>query len=162
MLRDSGCDEDVIRHCEAVSHLAIRIAKRCTADVMVVEAGSLLHDIGRSKTHGISHAVEGAKIAQGLGLPTQVIRIIERHIGGGIPRDDAKGLGLPDKDYIPETLEEAIVAHADNLFEGTKRITIEESVASFVRTGLHGPAMRVLDMHKRLSDVCGMDIDEIR
>lgn len=162
MLRESGCDEGVVRHCAAVSQLAVRIAKRCSADMAVVEAGALLHDIGRSKTHGISHAIEGARIAEESGLPAQVVRIIERHIGGGIAREDARALGLPDRDYVPETLEEAIVAHADNLLEGTKRITVEESVASLVRVGLHGPAMRVLELHKKLSEVCGMDIDEIR
>jgi tRNA (cytidine56-2'-O)-methyltransferase len=90
-----------------------------------------------------------------------LIRIIERHIGGGITKADSELLGLPVKDYSPETLEEAIVAHADNLVAGTKRTTVEEAVAELVRAGLNEPAMRVLALHKELSDACGKDLDDI-
>jgi uncharacterized protein len=31
---------------------------------------------------------------------------------------------------MPQTIEEKIVTHADNLIAGTKRVTIEESLAS--------------------------------
>ena len=75
-LKKSGCSEEVIRHCMAVRDVAIRIAKKAHADVNLVEAGALLHDIGRSKTHGIRHAVEGVKIAKELGLPDIIINII--------------------------------------------------------------------------------------
>jgi len=162
MLRESGCEEDVISHCVAVSQLAVRIAKRCSADVSLVEAGALLHDIGRSKTHGILHAVEGARIAKEKGLPPQLVRVIERHIGGGIPKEEAEPLGLPGRDFLPETLEEAIVAHADNLVEGTKRTTVEVAVSSLVRIGLHAPAMRILSLHRSLSERCGLDLDDVR
>ncbi len=161
MLSEHGCDRDVVEHCKAVADLALRVARRCGADEGLVEAGALLHDIGRCRTHAVSHAVEGAKLASGLGLPPQVVRIIERHIGGGITRAEAKRLGLPQKDYTPRTLEETVVAHSDNLFSGTRRTTVKEAVAQLVRKGMDGPASRVLDMHRRLSDACGCDVDDI-
>ena len=49
----------------------------------------MLHDIGRSKTQGIMHGVEGAKIATELGLPEAIVNIIERHLGAGIPKEEA-------------------------------------------------------------------------
>jgi uncharacterized protein len=57
-LRESGCRENVVRHCEAVSALAVEIAEACrkkgyNVDVQLVEIGALLHDIGRAKTHTV-------------------------------------------------------------------------------------------------------------
>jgi uncharacterized protein (TIGR00295 family) len=161
MLRENGCDEQVVSHCMAVADLAVKIARRCRADVKLVEAGALLHDIGRCKSHAIDHAVRGAEIASGEKLPAPIVKIIERHIGGGIPRSEAKKLGLPDKDYIPKTLEEKIVSHADNLIAGTKRSTVKEAVGWLVRQGLPDAALRVLRLHEELSAACGMNVDDV-
>ncbi len=162
ILTGSGCGDEVVEHCKAVAKLAVRIARRCGADEGLVEAGALLHDIGRSKTHGIAHGIEGAKLASELKLPQQLVRIIEKHVGGGITRAEAARLGLPKKDYVPRTLEEKIVAHADNLMDGSKRIPVGETVSQLVRKGLTGPAEQVLQLHKELSEACGCDVDEIQ
>lgn len=161
MLRECGCDEKVVAHCVAVTTLAVRIAKRCEADVELVEVGALLHDLGRCRSHGIDHAVRGVEIAKEKKLPDSVVKIIERHIGGGITRSEAKLLGLPDKDYVPKTLEEKIVSHADNLIAGTRRTTVKEAVGWLVRQRLQDAAMRVLKMHEELSAACGMNLDDI-
>jgi uncharacterized protein (TIGR00295 family) len=161
LLQESGCDEQVIKHSLAVTDLAVRIAKRCGADVELVEVGALLHDLGRSKSHAIDHAVRGAELASKKKLPAAVIKIIERHIGAGISRSEAKALGLPEKDYAPKSLEEKIVSQADNLIAGTKRTTVKEAVGWFVRQGMQDPALRVLRLHEELSAVCGMNLDDI-
>lgn len=140
LLRKSGCSFNVIEHCLAVAAYAREIAmdiRNCArekkaqikVDIDLVYIGGLLHDIGRSRTHGISHAVEGAKIAIENGLDKKLINIIERHIGAGIPEEEAVALGLPAKDFIPLTLEEKIVAHADNLISGTRIGSIDEQIA---------------------------------
>jgi len=144
-----------------VSDLAVRIAKRCEADVELVEAGSLLHDLGRCKSHGIDHAILGAEMARERKLPESVVRVIERHIGGGITRTEAKGLGLPERDYLPKTLEEKIVSHADKLIADTRRTTVKEAVGRFVRNGLPDSAVRILENHEELSALCRMNIDDI-
>lgn len=162
MLAESGCPDEVVAHCVAVASLASRIAKRCGADPELVEAGALLHDVGRCRTHGIAHAVEGAKVASELRMPPALVKVIERHIGGGITRAEAKALGLPAKDYTPNTLEEKVVAHADNLFSGTERVTVRVTVSEMVRKGLDEQAAKVLRMHKELSEACGCDVDDIR
>ena len=161
MLGENGCSQSVVQHCIAVSDLAVRIAKRAEADVRLVEAGALLHDIGRCRSHGIDHAVIGVEIVEQMKLPTAVVKIIERHIGGGLTRAEAKALGLPDKEYIPKTLEEKIVAHADKLISGTRRTTVREAVSRFTRRGLHDSALRILELHEELSALCGVNIDDV-
>lgn len=34
-------------------------------------------------------------------------------------------MGLPEKDYIPSTIEEKIISHADNLIHGIEEVDIE-------------------------------------
>lgn len=163
MLKGAGADDHVIAHCKAVSALAVKIASksRKPVDMELVEIGGLLHDIGRSNTHGITHAIEGAKIAKSLGLPDEIINIIERHIGAGVVEADAVRLGLPKKNYVPETLEEKIVAHADNLMSGDKRAPVSEAVEKLVRKREFDGAKRMLALHKELSELCGADLDSI-
>ena len=159
LLKKTGCSDNVVRHCKAVRDVALKIAKRTDADVKLVEAGALLHDIGRSKTHDIFHAIEGVKIAQKLGLPQSIINIIERHIGAGMPKEEAKKLGLPPKDYMPKTLEEKIVCHADNLIDKYERQNIEDAIERALNEDHKEYAERLLKLHKELSDICGIDLN---
>jgi tRNA (cytidine56-2'-O)-methyltransferase len=161
LLKKNNCSIEVINHCISVKNLAIKIAERTNADIKLVEAGALLHDIGRSKTHGISHAIEGAKIAKQLNLSNKIINIIERHIGAGLPSDIAKKLGLPNKDFIPLTIEEKIVCHADNLIEDNKKQVIEIEIERALRENKKDYAIRLVNLHKELSYICGIDLNKI-
>ena len=161
LLREAGCSDDVINHCKAVRKVAVRIAKKAHANIQLVEAGALLHDIGRSKSQGIMHGVEGAKIATELGLPLSIVNIIERHLGAGIPIEEAATLGLPPKDYMPITLEEKIVAHADNLIDNDREHSIEKEVEKALQKGHTKHAERLMELHRELSQRCGMDLNDI-
>ncbi len=134
ILKKEKTPENVISHSIAVYKKAITIAANFeNADEDLIKKGALLHDIGRSKTHGIEHAVMGAKIVKDYGYSTEVQNIVERHIGAGITEDEAVKLGLPKKSYIPQTLEEKIVAHADNLISGTKEVDVDFDIAKWRR-----------------------------
>ena len=161
ILRENGCSEAVINHCIAVRDLAVRIAEKTNANKDLVEAGALLHDIGRSKTHGIKHGVEGAKIARKIGLPESLIFIIERHVGAGIPKEEAINLDLPEKNYLPITIEEKIVSHADSLIQRGKKQKIEKEVEKAIKKGQKKHSERLLKLHRELSKICGMDLNEI-
>jgi tRNA (cytidine56-2'-O)-methyltransferase len=162
ILHSAGADERIISHCESVEGLAVRMAELAHADLDLVRAGALLHDIGRTRTNGIEHAVEGAKILREVGnIDEKVILIVERHTGAGIPADEAEKLGLGSKDFIPVTLEEKIVAHADNLYSGTTRTTLAEVVGRYRKKGLDKAADRIVNLHRELSAICGVDIDSI-
>lgn len=135
LLQKENTPDNVIEHCKAVYRKAMKIAANFDdVDEDLIRKGALLHDIGRSRTHGITHAVEGVKIAQEHGYGSDVLNIIERHIGAGITESEAAKLGLPEKSYLPETLEEKIVAHADNLVSGSKEVDIDFVIAKWKRT----------------------------
>lgn len=162
LLFDCGCSERVIAHCKAVSALAVKFASVCQSrgypvDVDLVEVGALLHDIGRSKTHDVSHAVVGVEIAKSLNLPEPIVSIIEHHIGGGISADEAKELGLPAKDYFPVTLEEKLVAYADKLISGSKVVPLKRTIDQFSnKLGENHPSIdRIIKLHDELLPLIG-------
>jgi len=135
VLVKAGCSADVVAHCQKVSEMAVSLAERLKdpVDWELVRIGGLFHDIGRSRTHGIEHAVAGVEIAKRLGFSDQLILIIERHIGAGITAAEAARLGLPSKEYIPLAPEEKIVSYADNLISGTREMQFHEALERFRR-----------------------------
>jgi len=148
LLHNAGCSRKVIDHCIAVRDLALEYARRCPdADPALVEAGAMLHDIGRSITHSIGHAQAGADLLRGNGFPEPVARIVECHTGAGLTAEECVELGLAPRACMPETIEEKIVAHADNLIAGTRRMTIGECLEK--AAGLPEEARRRM---KALSD----------
>ncbi len=133
ILVKAGCSTDVVAHCIAVSMAALSIAERAKVnlDRELVRQGGLFHDIGRSRTHGIGHAVAGVEIARSFGFSKALTTIIERHIGAGITASEAVRLGLPNRDYLPLTPEEKIVSYADNLISGVSEISFPEALDRF-------------------------------
>lgn len=133
-LIEAGCSPGVVAHCRAVSRTAVLIAehvKRFNVDRELVRLGGLFHDIGRSRSHDIHHALAGVKIGRELGFHEQLLSIIERHIGAGITAAEAERLGLPRKDYLPLTPEEKIVSYADNLTKGAEAMLFDAAVRRF-------------------------------
>lgn len=126
LLRQAGCSEQVIAHCRVVRDLALTYARDPLVDRDLVEAGALLHDIGRGVTHDLRHAGVGAAICRRFELDDAVVAIVERHIGAGLTADECSLLNLPPRDCVPRTIEEKIVAHADNLVKGTRVICLQE------------------------------------
>ena len=137
ILKAVGCPPEVIKHSERVARVALRIAEACRragleVDMGLVEAGALLHDMGRAKTHSVAHAFLGAELARELGLGERLVRLIARHTGGVRP-EVAERLGWPRGDYGPETLEEKIVAYADKLVRGPRVLPFEEALVRLER-----------------------------
>ena len=134
LLERENTPENVIDHCKAVYKKAMEIAANFdNVDYDLIRKGALLHDIGRSKTHSIKHAIEGVEIAKKYGYSEDVLNIIERHIGAGITEEESVKLGLPKKSYLPQTLEEKIVAHADNLISGSEEVDVDFVIRKWKR-----------------------------
>jgi uncharacterized protein len=134
VLIEAGCSPGVVAHCKAVSRAAVALAekvKQVSVDRELVRLGGLLHDIGRSRSHDIHHALEGVKLGKELGFSESLLSVIERHIGAGITAAEAERLGLPKKDYLPLTPEEKIVSYADNLTKGASAMPFEEAMERF-------------------------------
>ena len=129
LLKELKVPYNIRRHSLKVADKALDIAdeiKSKEIDMNLIEVGGLLHDIGRSKTHGFKHALIGAKIIRERGLSERLARICETHILGGLDKEDAKQVGLPEKDFLPLTLEEKIICLADKFMAGTKEVSIEQ------------------------------------
>lgn len=161
-LKDSGCHPKVIRHCEAVTQLALRTArilmkKDPKIDYDLVQIGALLHDVGRSKTHTIRHAIVGAELARVAHLPEPVISIIKRHVGGGITSSEAEELGWPKDVYVPISIEERIVSYADKLIVDSKQAPIEVTINKLIRENKKEAADRVRKIYDDIQNLIGED-----
>ena len=161
-LSKTGCNPQVIEHCKVVSQLAVRLArlaeqKGMEVDVDLVRIGGLLHDIGRSRTHGVEHGFVGSTIIDSYGYSPAIARIAERHVGAGISSDETQKLGLPDRDFIPETLEEKLVCYADKLIEGKRRVPFDEALDVLAKDlGSDHPAVqRLRNLHLELIRLIG-------
>ncbi len=155
----------VLDHVAAVESLAVAFAQRAAdqghpVDVALVQCGAILHDIGRSLTQDPTHAFAGARILDDESWPEAIVRIVERHTGAGLTAEDADGLGLP-RALIPETMEEQLVAHADNLFSGAKRLQLPDVQAKYHAKGLDAAFERIVALHGRVGQWIGTDPDSV-
>ena len=144
----------VRRHSEKVAEKAIEIAlkiKKNNVDLNLIEIGALLHDIGRTKTHSFKHALIGGKILRQRGFSDKLARICETHILGGLDKEDAKKVGLPEKDYLPITLEEKIICLADKHMAGTREVSIEHRFNRWFQK--YGRSRILLKSKKRIEKI---------
>jgi len=143
-----GLKENVRRHCIVVAELALKIAESAgrrgyKVDKEAVLLGSLLHDIGRAITHDpFEHFLRSAEILKAEGLDEKIVKIAERHFSAGINAEEAKKLGLPEKNYLPESLEEKIVSFADNLTFGSTVRDFENFLRRLDKIDSENPQLR--------------------
>ena len=161
LLTEAGCKRRVIVHCCTVWTMAEAMARRIDCDIDLLRAGAFLHDIGRSVDHSIMHAVIGASIAADLGLPREIVEIIRKHVGAGLDEQDVIEMGLPKGNYIPDTIEQKIVCHADNMVSDNKFVPHTYSVDRLMHKGSVRGARRIADLHKELSKLYGEDLDSL-
>ena len=160
LLRKNKCSPQVISHCIAVADLAVETANKLQRNglkinIELVEAGALLHDLGRSKNHTVDHAIVGAQIAQSVGLPEPVIRIIKRHVGAGITAEEAAKFGWPKDIYAPQTMEEKVVSYADKLIDNSKKIPVEAEIEKLRKENKSEAAERVRKLHEEITSLLG-------
>ena len=116
------------RHCFAVSSLATYLsnifATKYPVNIEYVRTASLLHDIGRFKTHDpILHGVEGYKLLVELGHADEAF-ICASHILYGLTSSEAEQYGLPKRDYIPVSFEERVIPLVDFLIEHDRPVSL--------------------------------------
>ena len=133
--------KSVARKALEVAHRFMRLHPESKLDLQFIEEAAMLHDVGMFLTdaprigcHGkepyVRHGLLGAELLRKEGFPRHAL-VCERHVGAGITKEDVRreGLPLPEKDMIPETLEEKIVCFADKFFSKSnlgKEHTVEE------------------------------------
>lgn len=118
-------------HVKAVTKLALNIARNhpeFNPDLEYIEYAGMLHDIGifltdapqigcNGKLPYICHGYLGRELLEKEGL-SDIAPVCERHIGVGITLDEiiSRGLPLPMRDMLPQTIEEKIVCYADKFY----------------------------------------------
>lgn len=130
------CEKNVVLHSIAVADYVYEFGikllnKKYDFDLDTAVLGAILHDIGRSKSHNIDHGIIGSEILLKNNFNEKYAKIAERHIGAGISRKEAEDLNLPKNNYIPKTLEEKVIANADNLVSGHIRVDIDFVIDKF-------------------------------
>jgi uncharacterized protein len=160
ILKSLNCPEYLIEHSTAVCKKALKLSSNFNVDIELVKTGALLHDIGRCKTNSIEHAIVGANMLKNLGFSDEVANIALRHIGAGIPKEEAELLGLPPENYIPITLEEKIVAHADNLIHWSEEVNLEFTIRKWnEKLGKDHPSIkRLIKLHEEIVGINGFYI----
>jgi uncharacterized protein len=159
LLCENNCPPVVIRHCEAVADLALEIATKLQSkglkiNLDLVQAGALLHDIGRSKTHNVNHGIVGSQIVKSADLPESLSNIIKRHVGGGITKEEATQFGWPKDNYIPQSLEEKVVSYSDKLIDREERVPIDLEIQR-LSVGHKEAAERVRKLHEEITNLLG-------
>ena len=159
----------LIAHSTCVAEKALRVADACgaKADRQFVWDAAMLHDIGVARCdapaihcHGelpyICHGIAGAEILRGEGIDEKYARVCERHTGSGLTAAEIRErkLPLPEKDYLPETLEEKLICYADKYYSKSGDPTAEKSrervLASISRHG-EEPLRRFMELDKMFS-----------
>lgn len=140
---------------KALAILANPVASRLDINVQRVVDGAMLHDIGIGRCRApdiyctgidayIAHGICGAAMLRAygreIGWDLEVYaRICERHTGVGITAQTVRKhkLPLPERDFVPETLEEKLVCLADKFYSKSgdrqeKRLaTVRRSLMKF-------------------------------
>ncbi len=143
----------VLEHSKEVAKKAVEIAqhmKNHNPNLKFIEEAAMLHDIGCFMTnapeihcHGKYpykwHGILGKEILEKEGLPKHAIAC-ERHLGVGLTAQEAKNLGLPEKDMVAQTIEEKIIAFADFFYSKHptkfgRKISLEENFEWYSQYG---------------------------
>ncbi len=138
--------EIVFTHCQIVWEVARQLIERrkLSVDADFIRAGCFVHDIGAYSfispegvfdgPNYIKHGVTGYDILKSAGFPEELCRIAERHTGTGITMSQIqeRGLPLPMKDYMAETLEEKLIMYADKFHSKTPKFNTAQSYRAYL------------------------------
>jgi len=128
-------------HSRAVTDKALKIALKhaeLNPDLQFIEEAGMIHDIGIFMTNApnlycfgdypyLAHGYLGCELITSLGFPEHAL-VCERHTGVGISKEEIlqKRLPLPQRDLVPETVEEQIIAFADKFYSKSTDIFKEK------------------------------------
>ena len=145
-------------HSLIVRDIALQLAKKLEEkkikiNTELVEIGVLIHDIGcydcyefvrKNVKPYIQHGVVGTEILRKEGFGEEICKIASVHLGVGITKENIiqNKLPLEVKDFVPETLEEKLVAYADNFHSknGPKFMDFETARGKLARLWSLSPA----------------------
>ncbi len=139
-------------HGRLVTRRALKVARSLQnsqpLDLQFIAEAAMLHDIGIILTDTPSlgcfgtgpylcHGVKGRQLLEAEGLPRHAL-VCERHIGIGLTVEEirSQSLPLPERDMLPQTLEEQIICYADLFYSKDRKKRHKEKSAIKVRKNL--------------------------
>ena len=144
--RDNLLKHILLTHSRSVTVRALRIADRhpeLHLDRQFIEEAAMLHDIGIIRCDAPSIQCFGTQpyICHGI-LGAEMMRS-EGHTGAGISIGEiqCQGLPLPERNFLPETLEEQVICYADKFYSKThldREKTLEQARQSLTKFGTAG------------------------
>lgn len=121
----------LVTHSQQVAQKAVEIAKKrkdLQLDIDFVFEAAMLHDIGILKCHAprihcvgthryIEHGYLGADLLRNEGYDRHAL-VCERHTGVGFTKEmiEKNKLPLPNRNMIPQTMEEQLICYADKFY----------------------------------------------
>jgi uncharacterized protein len=130
----SALYEILLKHSFSVADKSLYIAQlhpEMQLDKSFIFEAAMLHDIGIFKTKApdiycygtfpyICHGFLGSNLLKDEGLPRHAL-VCERHTGTGLSKEYIikKNLPIPQRDMLPESLEEQLICFADKFFSKT-------------------------------------------
>jgi len=168
-LRAAQANDWLERHARAVAGLTLAFCDAAERqglepDRDVAVAAAILHDLGRTQVQDVRHASVGSRLLRDDGpqaWDARVVLAVDRHTGAGIDAAEAAALGLPVRDYTPKSLEERLVAHADNLAPDGRFLPAPELRAKYEAKGLGAAWARIERLHGSLCRELGADLEAV-
>lgn len=168
----------LVTHSVLVTKKALDLAadfqkRRPQAEVNMafIYEAAMLHDIGIFRCEApeilctgsepyIRHGLLGREILEAEGWPRHAL-VCERHTGAGISQQDVlqQQLPLPQRDYLPESLEEKIICLADRFYSKTPHKLFHEKKLHKVHQKMQvwGP-----EVVKRFESLCDLLLPDWR
>ena len=146
--------EILVVHSTLVARKALEIARAWSErhpeeslDLDFLSEAALLHDIGIGLCEApelhcsgtepyLCHGILGRRLLEKEELPLHAL-VCERHTGAGITATEVRDgdLPLPERDYLPVSLEEKIICVADKFYsKKPTRLWIEKKPAAIARS----------------------------
>jgi uncharacterized protein len=161
-----------IPHCQAVTELALKIARNhpeLNADKEVLIYSGMLHDIGICFTDApdigcygslpyIAHGYKGRALLEKAGL-SKIAPVCERHIGVGITVEDIKknNLAIPQREMTPQTIEEKIICYADKFFSKSARNLLQPKPIDKVKKSIRKYGEEKWEVFEGMMELFGTD-----
>jgi uncharacterized protein len=165
----------LVIHSILVAKKARELARTCiertpgaVMDLEFLSEAALLHDIGIKHCHApeifcegsdpyILHGLHGKSMLEAEGLPRHAL-VCERHTGAGITKEEVKaaGLPLPERDYLPESLEEKLICVADKFYSKSPGKLWEEKSLAKIEKSLARHGSMALERWRKLEEETGL------
>ena len=139
----------LVCHSTLVAEKALKIAQNhqeFLPDLAFMEEAAMLHDIGIFKTNApdllcfgeypyLCHGYLGCELLVEEGYPDHGL-VCERHTGIGITKEEVviNKLPLPNRDFVPISLEEQLICFTDKFYSKSGDLFKEKSIDQIVQS----------------------------